>query len=78
MDKNDRWIARNFEKLIDLYGGRTVAVVRQKVVAVGRWPDQVERRARAVTGAKEPAVLRLPRKDSLRIGPSPFRLFGLS
>lgn len=78
MDQNDRWIAKNFEKLVDLYGGRSVAVVNRRIVAVGQRPHQVEKRARQVTGVKSPVVIRVPRKDKLQIALSPFRLFDLS
>jgi hypothetical protein len=77
MNADHRWIAKNFDKLMDLYGGRCVAVVNRRVVAVGSRPDLVERRACLSTGAKSPSVLRVPRKDDL-IGFSPFRLFHLS
>jgi hypothetical protein len=66
MDRNDRWIARNFTSLIDLYGGRYVAVVDRRVVAVGGRPDRVERQARALTRAMTPSVLLVPKKKAIR------------
>jgi len=77
MNKNDRWVARNFEKLIDLYGGRYVAVVNKRVVAVGPRPDKVEERARTLTGTDVPSVLMVPRKENLR-GVFTLQLHGLS
>jgi hypothetical protein len=76
MDRDHRWIARNFSTLIDQYGGRCVAIVGRKVVAVGNCTDRVERRARKATGAAVPSVLRVPTKDSL--GYPSLRLFGIS
>ena len=77
MNRDNRWIAKNFDKLADLYGGRYVAVVNRKVVAVGSRPEVVEKRACAATGASLPSVLPVPRKDS-SLAFSPFRLFRLS
>jgi hypothetical protein len=67
MDQNDRWVAKNFMKLMDLYGGRYVAVVNRRVVAVGETPDQVEDFARTKTGVEIPSVVHLPKKEELRI-----------
>lgn len=63
MDRDDRWIAKNFQKLIDLYGGRYVAVVARKVVAVGSRPETVEDRARVATGSDVPSVVWVPSRE---------------
>ena len=76
MTQNDRWIAKNFSKLVDGYGGRCVAVVNGKVVAAGARPEQVEARAQKLTGARTPSVVMVPSKG--KIGLAPLRLFGLS
>jgi hypothetical protein len=76
MSADDRWIARNFDMLVDLYGGRSVAIVRRRIVAVSVRPEQAARRARRA-GARAAVVIRVPRKERL-IGFSPFRLFDLS
>jgi hypothetical protein len=76
MSTNDRWIARNFSTLIDQYGGRYVAIVNKKVVAVGDRPERVEAEAEKKTGAKTPSVVMVPAKGSF--GFTPLRLFGLS
>lgn len=76
MSTDNRWIARNFSKLVDGYGGRYVAVVNGKVVAAGPRPHQVEARAQKLTGARTPSVVMVPSKGQL--GLSPIRLFGLS
>ncbi len=78
MNNDNRWVSKNFQKLVDLYGGRYVAVVNQKVVAVGQRPDQVEDKARTLTGAELPSVVLVPRKDSLRRVFSAFRVLELS
>jgi hypothetical protein len=64
MNKNDQWIAKNFDKLVDLYGGRYVAVVNSRVVAVGPRPERVEDQARASTGQETPSVLKVPQKGT--------------
>ncbi|HMU74363.1 MAG TPA: DUF5678 domain-containing protein [Elusimicrobiota bacterium] len=76
MNKNDRWISKNFGKLVDLYGGRYVAVADERVVAVGARPEAVERKASRRPGLPA-SVVRVP---SLGQGPAldPLRLFRLS
>jgi hypothetical protein len=64
--------------LVDVYGGRSVAVVDGRVAAVGRRPELAERLARRRTGVRSPVVLRVPHKGSLGFGFSPLRLYGLS
>lgn len=76
MNTDNRWIARNFSKLVDGYGGRYVAVVNGKVVAAGPRPERVEARAQKLTGAKTPSVVMVPSRNAF--GQSPLRLFGLS
>ncbi len=76
METDNRWIAKNFDKLMGEYGGRFVAVVNRKVVAAGARPEVVEARAQKITGAKTPAVVMVPSKG--RLGFAPLRLFGLS
>lgn len=76
MNKNDRWISKNFGKLVDLYGGRYVAVADERVVAVGTRPGSVERKASRRPGLPA-SVVRVP---LLAQGPAidPLRLFRLS
>lgn len=78
MNKDDRWVSQNFEKLVDLYGGRYVAVVNRRVVAAGSRPDKVEDKARHITGAEVPSVVLVPRKESVRGVFSAIQLFRLS
>lgn len=76
MTLDNRWIAKNLGKLVDRYGGRYVAVVNEKVVAVGDRPEQVEARAQKETGARTPSVIMVPAKGL--IGRPSVRMFGLS
>lgn len=77
MNKNDRWIQKNFGALVDLYGGRCVAVAEERVVAVGGRPDAVERRARAA-GCKNLSLVRVPAAGKTGGTIDPFRLFRFS
>lgn len=77
MNKNDRWIQKNFGALIDLYGGRCVAVDAQRVVAVGDRPETAERRARAA-GCKTASLLRVPSVGKTGGTIDPIRLFRFS
>lgn len=61
MDADDRWIVRNFDRLMVRYGGQYVAVVHQRVVAVGGSAKQVEEEAQRITGMALPSVICLPR-----------------
>ncbi|MGQ0643935.1 MAG: DUF5678 domain-containing protein [Elusimicrobiota bacterium] len=67
MHKDDRWVAKNLAKLVDLYGGRYVAVVDGRVVASGARPEKVEDLARRGTGVDVPSVIRVPKKDQIGI-----------
>jgi hypothetical protein len=78
MNKNDRWIAKNFGNLVDLYGGRCVAVSGERVVAVGARLEAVERQARVTELKGAVSVVRIP--DAVKIGQEfdPVRLFRFS
>ncbi len=78
MKKTNRWIAKNFGDLVDLYGGRYVAVSGEKVVAVGARPESVERKARISEGRGNLAVLRVPAAIEIGQEFDPVRLFRIS
>ena len=78
VNQNDRWIQQNFGSLIDLYGGRYVAVAGQKGVAAGCRPETAERRARAAGCKGTPSVVGVPPRDRLGVALDPVRLFRLS
>jgi len=60
MDRDDRWIVRNFPRLMARHGGLYVAVVRQRVVASGPSAKAVEEEACRATGEPLPSVIRIP------------------
>ena len=65
MDKDDRWIVEHFSELVIKYAGKYVAVVNQKLVAVGESGVEVETEARRIHPDKIPSVLRIPREEDM-------------
>ena len=65
MDKNDLWIVEHFSELVDKYAGKCVAVVNEKLVAVGDDGKEVEDKAREIEPRKMPSVLRIPREEEM-------------
>ncbi|MBK8576589.1 MAG: hypothetical protein IPN90_13250 [Elusimicrobia bacterium] len=78
MKNNNRWIAKNFGDLVDLYGGRYVAVSGERVVAVGSQFESVERKARGTEGKGGLSVLRVPAAIEIGQEFDPVRLFRIS
>ena len=77
-NKENRWIAKNFGKLVDLYGGRYVAVSGGRVMGVGVKPETAERQARSAGCRGCPAVVRVPSPERVDQVLDPFRLFRFS
>ena len=65
MDKDDLWIVEHFSELVTRYAGQYVAVVNEKLVAVGESGKEVEDRAREIESHKIPSVLRIPREEDM-------------
>jgi hypothetical protein len=65
MDKDDLWIIEHFSELVNKYAGRYIAVVNQKLVAVGESGIEVEAKARDIQPNKIPSVLRVPREEDM-------------
>jgi hypothetical protein len=65
MDKDDLWIVEHFSELVTQYAGKYVAVVNEKLVAVGNSGKEVEAKAREVEPKKMPSVLRVPREEDM-------------
>lgn len=65
MDKDDLWIVEHFSELVTQYAGKYVAVVNEKLVAVGKSGIEVEAKAREVEPNKMPSVLRVPREEDM-------------
>lgn len=65
MDKDDVWIVEHFSELVTKYAGRYVAVVNERLVAVGDASKEVEDKARELEPNKMPSVLRVPREEDM-------------
>jgi hypothetical protein len=65
MDKDDLWIVEHFSELVTKYSGKYVAVVNEKLVAVGDTGKEVEDKAREIEPHKIPSVLRVPREEDM-------------
>ena len=65
MEKDDLWIVEHFSELVNKYAGKYVAVVNEKLVAVGKSGKEVEDKAREVEPDKIPSVLRVPREEEM-------------
>ena len=58
--KDNLWVMEHFEELVDKYGGRFVAVARQKVTGVGRNPVEAENKSLRRCPHVLPSVLHVP------------------
>lgn len=65
MSKNNLWINKNFEKLVENHAGRCVAIIDGKVIAVASDQMTAYRKASQKYPNKKPTVLRIPRKREL-------------
>ena len=65
MTKSQRWIVKHFEKLVEKYGGKYIAVVDEKIVAIGDSPKEVDRKAREQFPDETPSVIHVPTKEAL-------------
>lgn len=65
MTRENKWIIKNFSKLVDQYGGDCIAVVKNKIVAVGKNERIVEIKARKKYPKNIPSVMRVPKNKEL-------------
>lgn len=65
MDKDDLWIVEHFSELVIKHAGKYIAVVNEKLVAVGDSGKEVEDKARQFEPNKMPSVLRVPREEDM-------------
>jgi hypothetical protein len=65
MDKDDLWIVEHFSELVTKHAGKYIAVVDEKLVAVGDSGKEVEDKARQFEPNKMPSVLRVPREEDI-------------
>jgi len=60
--KDEAWMHKHFEELVDNYAGRYVAVANEELF-VGDSPKEVEEKARQKYPGSIPSVLRVPRPE---------------
>ncbi len=65
MDKDDLWIVEHFSELVAQHAGEYIAVVNEKLVAVGDSGKEVEEMARQIDPSKIPSVLHVPREEDM-------------
>jgi len=65
MDKDDLWIVEHFSELVDKYAGKYIAVVNEKLAAVGDSGKEVEDKALEIEPDRMPSVLRVPREEDM-------------
>lgn len=65
MDKDDLWIVEHFSELVEKYAGKYIAVVNEKLVAIGDSGKEVEDAARKIEPKKVPSVLHVPREEDM-------------
>ncbi|MBI4697772.1 MAG: hypothetical protein HY758_02350 [Nitrospirae bacterium] len=65
MDKDDLWIVEHFSELVTKYAGKYIAVVNEKLAAVGDSGKEVEDAAKKIEPHKIPSVLRVPREEDM-------------
>ncbi len=65
MTKDQEWIVKHFEELVEKYGGKFIAVSNKEVVAVGDSSKMVDDLAREKYPDIIPSVLHVPREENL-------------
>ncbi|MCD5417349.1 DUF5678 domain-containing protein [Candidatus Bipolaricaulota bacterium] len=63
--KAQKWITENFEKLVDDYGGKYIAVVGERVIAAALTPKEAMEVATKVAKEEEISLLKVPREEEL-------------
>ncbi|MBM3208934.1 hypothetical protein FJZ40_01435 [Candidatus Shapirobacteria bacterium] len=62
--KDDQWIRKNFERLVEKYPGKYIAVAAGKYV-LGQTRQEVEEKITQKVKKILPSVLQIPHKESL-------------
>ncbi|MBI3354862.1 MAG: hypothetical protein HY034_08260 [Nitrospirae bacterium] len=65
MNKDNLWVVKHFSDLVKKYHGKAIAVVNERIVAVGDTELEVEQAALKKFPAKIPSVMRVPREEDL-------------
>ena len=65
MTKDQEWIVKHFEELVEKYGGKFIAVSNEEIVAVGDSSKVVDDIAREKYPDVIPSVIYVPREENL-------------
>ena len=65
MTKDQEWIVRHFEELVNKYGGKYIAVVNEKMISVGDSPKEVNKGAREEFPGTIPSIMHVPKEEAL-------------
>ncbi|MBE0477852.1 hypothetical protein IBX65_01875, partial [Candidatus Aerophobetes bacterium] len=63
MTKDQEWIVNHFEEIVNEYGGKYIAVVKETLVAVGDSPKEVDEIARKKFPGAIPSVMHVPKEE---------------
>lgn len=61
----DQWYTDHFEELVQKYGGKSIAVVKEKIIAVADTEQEAARLAREAQPDVVPLVLAIPLEEEL-------------
>jgi hypothetical protein len=65
MTKDQEWVVKHFEELVEKYGGKFVAVSNEEIAAVGDSSKLVDDIAREKYPHIIPSVIHVPREENL-------------
>lgn len=66
LNKDDTWIRKHFEELVEKYEGKYVAVVDEKVAGVADTRIEAENMALKKNPNKLPSVILIPHKEDFK------------
>jgi hypothetical protein len=62
--QDEKWAAKNFDRLVAKYGGNYVGIFKQKIVAYGKTPKQVVKKSK-LTNPSQLYLFKVPTKKEL-------------
>ena len=65
MTKDQEWLVKHFEELVEKYGGKVIAISNEEIVAVGDSSKVVDDIAREKYPDVIPSVIYVPREENL-------------
>ncbi len=65
LEKDDLWVSRHFEELVEKYGGSYVAISGERVVALAKGAKEAHDKAKEAVGDVQITLLKVPREEEL-------------